>query len=274
MYTFDNQSQMSSNQSGIIAETREKIQNELDTLMSVLEDIQGSIPEGAYLRGMNALGALHRHKQTALTAIRPGAILQCWNTIEEIKEDDEELYCEIMDVADEIVGELCGEDSSIYSDDIYNLVHRGVEDDVFQALVNYKPEEGNAGYETSPMVLHHAIQMIMTRIFNDTYHELEIVRPVSCSCGWRGAQGNWDKHCNNRRHQRWANLQREKNFQAALELARARIVSRRENGIVFIDEIRETPAVKIAREEVIATAELRGERVVYINPNGEMSWFH
>jgi hypothetical protein len=265
---------MSSNQNGIIAETREKIQNELDTLMSVLEDIQGIIPEGAYLRGMNALGALHRHKQSALTSIRPGAILQCWKTIEEIEEEDEELYCEIMEVADEIVGELCGEDSSIYSDEIYNLVHRGVEDDVFQALVNYKPEEGNAGYETSPMVLHHAIQMIMTRIFNDTYHELEIVRPVSCSCGWRGAQGNWDRHCNNIRHQRWANVQREKNFQTALELARARIVSRRENGIVFIDEIHETPAVKVAREEVIAAAESRGDRVIYINPNGEMSWFH
>jgi hypothetical protein len=56
-----------------------------------------TIPEGAYLRGMNALGSLHRHKQTALTAIRPGAILRCWKTLEEIEEEDEDIYDEIME---------------------------------------------------------------------------------------------------------------------------------------------------------------------------------
>ena len=29
------------------------------------------------------------------------------------------------------------------------------------------------------------------------------LRPVSCKCGWRGTQGNWDRHIDNARHQRW-----------------------------------------------------------------------
>ena len=281
-----------SSESGIIAETRQKIQNELETLMGVLEDVQGVIPEGAYLRGMNALGALHRHKQTALTAIRPGAILRCWKTLDEIEEEDEDLYDEIMDVADAIVGEICGEDSSIYTDDAYNLVHRGQEMETFQSLMNYRPREGNAGYETSPMVLHHAIQLIMERLFTDTYHELEIVRPVSCECGWRGAQGNWDRHIRNIRHQRWVNAENNvreaentaRNARFQLELACAREVvtqlfvnSRRENGIIYLKEedIQDSRAFKQALEEFIsARTQVSGERVVFVSSKtGELSWF-
>jgi hypothetical protein len=276
---------------GIIAETREKIQTDLDTLLAVLEDVQGVIPEGAYLRGMNALGSLHRHKQTALTAIRPGAILCCWNTLEEIEEEDEDIYDEIMEVADDIVVELCGQDSSIYSDERYNLVHRGNEQETFQALMDYKPREGNAGYETSPMVLHHAIQVIMERLFNDTYHELEIVRPVSCQCGWRGAQGNWDRHIRNMRHQRWVDAESEKRqsenaareaiFQS--ELARARELvselftkSRRENGMIYFkqEDVKDSRAFKQAIEDFIsAWTQISGERVIFVSGQGELSWF-
>jgi len=281
--------------SGIIAETREKIQTELDTLMAVLEDVQHVIPEGAYLRGMNALGALHRHKQTALTAVRPGAILRCWKTLEEIEEEDEDLYEEIMVLADEIVIEVCGQDSSIYSDERYNLVHRGQEQDTFQALMDYKPNEGTAGYESSPMVLHHAIQVIMERLFNDTYHELEIVRPVSCQCGWRGAQGNWDRHIRNMRHQRWVDAENDKrqsqidaqSMEFQCELIRAReavsqifVKARRENGIIYLnhEDIQNTRAFKQAVEDIIsAWTQLSGERVVFVSAEGgdtgQLSWF-
>lgn len=279
---------------GIIAETREKIQTELETLMAVLEDVQDVIPEGAYLRGMNALGALHRHKQTALTAIRPEAILRCWKTIEQIEEEDEDLYDEIMELADDIVIEVCGQDSSIYSDERYNLVHRGREQETFQALMDYKPNEGNAGYERSPMVLHHAIQVIMERLFNDTYHELEIVRPVSCQCGWRGPHGNWDRHIRNMRHQRWVNAENDKRevenvsrdamflFQNELEKAREVVSqlfvkSRRENGILYLkqDDIQNSRAFKQAVEDFIsAWMQLSGERVVFVSSQSdELSWF-
>ena len=252
----------------------EMIQKELDIMMDILEENQDKMPEGAYLRGMNALGALHKHKRTTLSQRRPGDLLRCWMTLDEIEESDEDLYHEIMDTADDIVVELCGEEASIYMhDDDVSLVDRGEEQEVFQLLVNYKPEPGNAGYETSPMVLHHAIQVIMRRMFDDTYRELEVVRPVSCQCGWRGVQGNWDRHISNPRHQRWVVAERHRKFERALKYARQHIVARREDGIVYIDEMHETPEVKIAREEVIAEAESAGQRVVFVGASGSLSWF-
>lgn len=252
----------------------EMIQKELDIMMDILEENQDKMPEGAYLRGMNALGALHKHKRTTLSQRRPGDLLRCWMTLDEIEESDEDLYHEIMDTADDIAVELCGDEASIYMhEDDVSLVDRGEEQEVFQLLVNYKPEPGNAGYETSPMVLHHAIQVIMRRMFDDTYRELEVVRPVSCQCGWRGVQGNWDRHISNPRHQRWVVAERHRKFERALTTARQHIVARREDGIVYIDEMHETPAVKIAREEVIAEAEAAGQRVVSVGATGILSWF-
>lgn len=258
---------------GVIAQANEAIQKELDAVMDVLEEIQHNIPEGAYLRGMNALGALHKHKRTTLAARRPGDMIRCWRTLDEIEEEDEDLFDEIMEVADDIVMELCGEDSSIYTDTTYNLVHRGDEKEVFDMLVNYKPEEGNAGYETSPMVLHHAIQVIMTRLFDDTHNELEVVRPVSCQCGWRGAKGNWDRHITNVRHQRWVNTRREEKSQKRLAEAREIIVARREPGIVYLNELHSTPESRIATVEAIHAAESSGDRVIFMCADGTMSWF-
>jgi hypothetical protein len=180
---------------------------------------------------------------------------------------------EIMDVADNIVVELCGQDSSIYVDANHNLVERGEEKEIFDMLVNYKPEEGNAGYETSPMVLHHAIQVIMARLFDDTHHELEIVRPVSCQCGWRGAQGNWDRHMTNARHLRWVNAERERRTEMRLTKARETVIARREPGFVYINELHSTPESRIAIAEAVHAAELAGDRVIFMCADGRMSWF-
>jgi hypothetical protein len=256
----------------IIGQADIAIQKELDIMMSIMEENMDKLPEGEYLRGMNALGSLHRHKREVLKERRPGALLRSWMTLDEIEDTDEDLYDEIMDLADEIVMEVCGEDSSIYTDEEYNLVHRGDEREIFQTLLGYKPEEGSAGYGTSPMVLHHAIQIIMTRLFDDTFHELEVVRPVSCQCGWRGPQGNWDKHTSNMRHQRWANAERERKSVEDLEDARRRVVARRESGIVYIDEMHSTPETRIATAEAIAAAEAIGDRVIFTNAYGQMSW--
>lgn len=180
----------------------ENIQNQLDIILSILEDNQHKLSDGEYLRGMNALGLLHRHKKTVSIRNRAMGALEGWLTYNDIY-NDEQLYDEVLELADRIVVEICGENSSIYLDDTYNIVSRGQEEIVFERIVNYAPEEGNAGYESSPFLLHHALQIIMIRLFNDTYHELQIVRPVSCKCGWRGTQGNWDRHIGNKRHQRW-----------------------------------------------------------------------
>ena len=257
----------------VIEQANEAIQKELDVMMEMLEEIQDKIPEGAYLRGMNALGALHKHKRTTLGQRHPGDMLRVWLTLEEIEETDEDLYDEIMEVADEIVIELCGESSSIYLNDEHRLVHRGEEREVFQLLVNYKPEEGNAGYETSPMVLHHAIQVVMTRLFDDTFNELEVVRPVSCQCGWRGVQGNWDRHVTNVRHVRWVDAERERKFEKKLAKAREIVIARREPGIVYINELHSTPESRIAIEEAVHAAEIAGERVIFMCADGRLSWF-
>jgi hypothetical protein len=255
-------------------QTNDALQKELDLLMDVLEEVKDNIPEGQYLRGMNALGSIHKQKRnTTTTTNRVGSALESWKTLDEIEEDDEDLYDEIIELADDIVFEICGEDSSIYSDSSYNLVHRGQEKEVFDKLINYKPEQGNAGYETTPMVLHHAIQLIMSRLFDDTFHELEIVRPVSCQCGWRGPQGNWDRHITNVRHQRWVNAENERKSQKRLAEAREIIVARRESGIVFLNELHSTPESKIATVEAIHAAESAGDRVVFMCADGTMSWF-
>ena len=258
----------------IASQPADALQKELDSLMDVLEEVKGQIPEGEYLRGMNALCSIHKQKRTSLSAAgRHGGILSSWKTLDEILEDDEDLYDEIMDVADDIVMELCGEDSSIYADITHNLVHRGEEKEVFDMLINYRPEQGTAAFETSPIVLHHAIQVIMARLFDDTHHELEIVRPVSCQCGWRGAQGNWDRHITNIRHQRWVNARREEKSQKRLAEAREIIVARREPGIVYLNELHSSPESKIATIEAIHAAESAGDRVIFMCADGTMSWF-
>ena len=256
-----------------ISKADDEIQKELDVIMELFEDAQDKIPEGAYLRGMNALGALHKHKRTTMSRNRQDDMLRCWMTLEEIRNSDEDLYDEIMAVADDIVMELCGDDTSIYTHESFNLVHRGEEQEIFQLLLTYKPEEGNAGYETSPMVLHHAIQVIMARLFDDTFHELEVVRPVSCQCGWRGAQANWDRHIANMRHQRWEIAERERKSALRLTKARENVIARREPGIVYINELHSTPESRIATEEAIHAAEAAGNRVMFIRANGNMSWF-
>jgi hypothetical protein len=258
-------------------DTNDEIQNQLNIMMEIFENNYANMPEGEYLRGVNALCALHRHKQTTLQRRqqrRSGDILQTWMTLDEIITEDENLYDEIMNLADDIVIEVCGEEYTIYLHEEDNLAERGEEQEIFQLLMNYKPEEGNAGYESSPMVLHHALQVIMRRLFDDTYRELEIVRPVSCQCGWRGVQGNWDRHTTNARHQRWVNAERQHRFEKSLEDARKRIVARQEEGIVYIDELHETPEVKIARDEAICAAEAAGQRIIFMGASGRLSWFN
>jgi len=282
---------MSLSSTGLVTTAHEKIQKELNSLMQVLEEVQAHIPEGAYLRGMNALVALYKQKHTAFESIRSGAMMSNWTTLDDILQEDIELYYEIADVADRIVAELCGRNASIYND---NFVRLGDEQYIFGRLADYKPEEGNAGYETSPMVLHHAIQVIMKRLFNDTYYELVDVRPVSCLCGWRGPHRNWERHIDNMRHQRWLNTENRNRqvaysaYEANLDQSRqfvSQILSnaRRENGMVYIKEIdilslsppQGETAFKVALEEAITEfRNLTGEHVVFVSDEtGELSWF-
>ena len=276
------------------------IQNQLDVIMAIVDENQDKFTDGEYLRAMNALGSLHKHKRTSFGAHRPGAALHGWLTHDEICDDDE-LYEEVMELANDIVVEICGENSSIYLDDDHNMVSRGEEDDVFELVLNYKPEEGNAGYESSPMILHHALQMITSRLFRDTLHELDIVRPVSCPCGWRGVQGNWDRHMRNARHQRW-NTERQSNRLAAVMAASASVAvasvvdtmidaveaeaavvveadaavvveAVESSDVVYIYEEHHTPESQIRRDRLVADARSAGKRVVFV-PATSRQHFH
>jgi len=121
------------------------------------------------------------------------------------------------------------------------------------------------------------------------------VRPVSCQCGWRGAQGNWDRHIRNMRHQRWVDAENDKrqsqidaqSMEFQCELIRAReavsqifVKARRENGIIYLnhEDIQNTRAFKQAVEDFIsAWTQLSGERVVFVSAEGgdtgQLSWF-
>ena len=182
------------------------IQSQLNIIMEILEDNKDKLSDGIYLSGMNALGSLHKFKQNSKKFSVNETV---WMTNDDILEDDD-IYNEVMELADDIVVELCGDQSSIFDDNNNNLVHFGEEEIIFSLLVNYRPVEGNAGFNSHPMVLHHAIQVIMMRLFKDTTRELEIVRPANCKCGWRGTQGNWDRHIDNARHQKWVNQEKER----------------------------------------------------------------
>lgn len=270
------------------------IQNQLDVIMAIVDENQEKMTDGEYLRAMNALGSLHKHKRTSFGAHRPGTALHGWLTHDEICDDDE-LYEEVMELADDIVVELCGETSSIYLSDTHNMVSRGDEDDVFELVLNYKPVEGNAGYESSPMILHHALQMIMSRLFRDTLHELNVVRPVSCPCGWRGAQGNWDRHMRNARHQRW-NTERQNRLAAVMAasagvavaevvdamvteveadaaveaeatlalVAAGAVITASNSDVVYIYEEHHTPESQMRRDRLVADARSAGKRVVFV----------
>jgi len=212
-------------------EVEQLIQKELDVMMGILDDNMDKLPEGEYLRGMNAIASLYKHKRDTLSRPSPGgggggvSMMAPWMTLKEIEETDEDLYDEITEVAEEILLELCGPDTSIH-DDEYALVHCGEELETFRLLLNYKPQEGNVGYETSPLVLHHALHIIMNRLFNDAINEVEFLRPVRCQCGWRGPLGKLDKHKSNSRHLRWVVAERERKSAKDLEDERRQVVAR------------------------------------------------
>ena len=175
-------------------------QIQMDILMGVLEDNQDNIPEGDYLRGMNALGSLHKTK--CRSEFMDG---KEYMTHDDIC-DDEQMFDLVMGIADNIVSEICG-GSLFDEDDDERLVAPGEESTLFVLLINYRPVEGNAGFGVEPAVLHHALQFIYSRLVSEMNSELNMIRPAVCSCGWRGTQGNWDRHTRNRRHQKWAEKQ-------------------------------------------------------------------
>ena len=184
---------MSSEQNPNQKTSAEITQIQLDTLMGIFEDYKGNLAEGDYLRGMNALCSLHKikTKQALLTG-------DTWMTHADVCNNDD-VFDDVSDIAEELAFELCG--ASIIDDD--RIVASGQETNLLSNLVNYRPTEGTAGYGVSPHILHHAQQFIYCRMFNDMFEELEMARPAVCECGWRGTQGNWDRHTNNVRHRRW-----------------------------------------------------------------------
>jgi len=179
-------------------------QTQMDILMGILEDNQERIPEGDYLRGMNALGSLHKTKcRSEFMAGKE------YMTHEDVCDDDQ-MFDRVMAVAEGIVSELCG--GSLVDDEEWErLVDPGEESTLFVLLINYRPVEGNAGFGVEPTILHHALQFIYSRLVSEMSTELSNVRPAACSCGWRGTQRNWDRHTRNRRHIIWAEKQRTLN---------------------------------------------------------------
>jgi len=170
-----------------------KMQHNMDVLMDVLESNKELMPEGDYLRGMNALGTIHRVKNK----IAANDYSQ-YRTQEDLFEDDYSRDM-IYNLANEILGELRGiqlsnDERIVEPDEEYGLIIQ---------LMEYRPDEGRPGYGVSPIIMHHTIQFIYERIMSDMIDELKHIRPVICGCGWRGVQANWTRHTKNQRHIRW-----------------------------------------------------------------------
>lgn len=167
-------------------------QSQLDILMGILEDNQSNMPEGDYLRGMNALCSLHKNKGTCLQNTR-------FMRHEEVC-DDEELFDKVIELSDDIVYEISG--GSMFDD--VRVVDSGEETAFLNQVINYRPTENDETLITAnPHLMYHAQRFIYCRLFNDMNDELENLRPAVCRCGWRGTRGNWDRHTNNRRHKIW-----------------------------------------------------------------------
>lgn len=166
-------------------------QNNLDILMGILEDNQANIPEGDYLRGMNALCSLHKKKETSELNSR-------FMTHEEVC-DDEEVFDQVIELAEDIVNEISG--GSILHDD--SLVDSGDETAFLNEVINYHPSDGDAGFGTNSHLMYHAQRFIYCRLYNDMIDELDRLRPAVCECGWRGTKGNLQRHTKNRRHKTW-----------------------------------------------------------------------
>ena len=183
----------------IVEAPSSSIQDQLDVLMGVLEDNQACIPEGEYLRGMNALGSLHRMKNK--TELKTGSRFMTYHEVC----DYDEMFEAVIDVAEELLSEISG--SSL--EDEERLVEPGEEVDLINQIIAYRPTEGRPGFGVEPIILHHAIQLIYSRIMSDMLEELDHIRQATCRCGWRGTQGNWERHTRNRRHIRWVEQQNE-----------------------------------------------------------------
>jgi hypothetical protein len=170
---------------------KQRQQDQLDILMGVLEDNQSNMPEGDYLRGMNALCSLHKKKGQTDVNTR-------WLTHDDVC-DDEALFERVIDLSEDIVFELNG--SNMFDD--ARIVDSGEETDFLNQVINYQPSEGEAGFGENHILMYQAQRFIYCRLFNDMNSELANLRPAVCQCGWRGTQGNWDRHTNNRRHKNW-----------------------------------------------------------------------
>lgn len=166
-------------------------QSQLDIIMGILEDNQANMPEGDYLRGMNALCSLHKKKGTNEMNTR-------FMTHEEVCED-EGIFEPVIELAEDLVYEISG--GSIFDDDV--VVDSGEETAFLNQVINYQPNEGEAGFGANPHLMYHAQRFIYCRLYNDLIDEVESLRPAVCKCGWRGTQGNWERHTNNRRHKNW-----------------------------------------------------------------------
>jgi len=75
-------------------------QSQLDIIMGILEDNQSNMPEGDYLRGMNALCSLHKKKGTNEMNTR-------FMTHEEVCED-EGIFEPVIELAENLVYEISG----------------------------------------------------------------------------------------------------------------------------------------------------------------------
>ena len=179
----------------------------LAALMCVIEENQDNMPEGEYLKAMNALGALHREipAAAAVPAAMGGGgagpagpppsyaasipLFQRTGLPPGMDNIEHAAWIRVKHNHPEHFGILAEDWMEIPRDDRNRFLREATEMSVNQ----FERQCQNPDPEEAPFVARHAVGMWHTR-----HHSWE------CVCGYKGLCKNWKKHEQSERHQDWA----------------------------------------------------------------------
>ena len=175
----------------------------LAALMCVIEENQGNMPEGEYLKAMNALGALHREIPAAAAAAAPvaagpppsyaaSAPLFQFNVVglpAGMDHIEHAAWIRVKHNHPEHFGIIAEDWMEIPRDDRNRFLREATE----MCVNQFERQCQNPDPEEAPFVARHAVGMWHTR-----HHSWE------CVCGYKGLCKNWKKHEQSERHQDWA----------------------------------------------------------------------
>jgi hypothetical protein len=183
------------------------VNENLAALMTVIEEYQDKMPEGEYLKAMNALGALHREMPAAAPVggaaamhHRPppsyGESVSLFDVAQLEQRVDRAAWYRVSNehpehfgITPEIWMELPQEERDIMLREATECIVNNLE----RCWINPDPE-------VCPFIARHAVGCWRLDgrggVYGDQHWE--------CACGYTGKTKHWQKHEESKRHQDWA----------------------------------------------------------------------